>query len=90
MGQFAYVIVHCLRLRHRHLLYSFLVGWHLNVVVTLLFGVVSLTLFQVSLQGLPSRSLCKRGLLTGVDFVFVSISFLLIRKNDSILSFRNI
>ena len=90
MEQFAYVIVHFLHLRRWHSLYSFLVRWHLVVVDTLLFGVMTLTSFQVSLQDLSSRSLCKRGLLTGADFVFLSILSLLIRNNDTILSFRSV
>ena len=90
MGQFAYVIVHFLHLQHWHSLYSFLVRLHLVVVETLLFGVMALTSFGVSLRGLSSKALCKRILLTSVDFAFVSISFLLICKNDTILLFRNI
>ena len=49
MGQFAYVIVHFLNLQRRHSHYSFLVRLHLVVVESLLFGVMVLTLFQVSL-----------------------------------------
>ena len=46
--------------------------------------------FQFSLQGLPDKSLCKRGLPTGVDFELVPKpkSFVSMVRNDMILSIR--
>ena len=46
--------------------------------------------FQFSLQGLPDKSLCKRGLPTGVDFGLVPNpkSFVSMFRNEMILSIR--
>ena len=66
-----------------------------DVVETLLFGLMAFWHhFWVSLWGLPYRALCKRccrNFAVWLDGILASfLSFFMFRKNDTVLSFRNV